>query len=55
MNTMTDEILEQHKRIAYEEGIREALYYLSDLYDGVEETDLWAEYVKGEKTEEDND
>lgn len=45
MHTMTDAILEQIKGIAYEEGMRDALSYLSELFDGVEETDLWADYM----------
>lgn len=31
---------------AYEDGIRYAIEYLSDLYDGIEETDIYAEYMK---------
>lgn len=30
----------------YKEGAQYALEYLSDLYDGVEETDIWADYMK---------
>ena len=30
----------------YKEGIVYALEYLSDLYDGIEETDIWKEYIK---------
>lgn len=48
MNTMSDAILEQIKGAAYEEGMRDALNYLKDLYDGVEDTDLWADYMKEE-------
>ena len=29
----------------FHEGVRYALNYLNDLYDGVKETDLWAEYM----------
>jgi hypothetical protein len=47
-NTMNDAILEQIKRISYEEGMRDALNYLKDLYDGVEDTDLWADYMNEE-------
>ena len=32
----------------YKEGAQYALEYLSDLYDGVEETDIWADYMKEE-------
>ena len=32
----------------YEEGIRYALEYLSDLYEGLDETDLWADYMEVE-------
>ena len=48
-NQMSDAILAQHKRAAYEEGMRDALYYLSDLYDGVEETDIWADFMSEEE------
>jgi hypothetical protein len=48
MHTMSDAILEQIKRASYEEGMRDALNYLKDLYDGVEDTDLWADYMKEE-------
>ena len=50
MHTMTDAILEQIKRISYEEGMRDALTYLAELYDGVKETDLWADYMTEEET-----
>ena len=32
----------------FKEGVRYALDYLSDVYEGIVETDLWAEYIKGE-------
>ena len=35
----------------FKSGVRYALDYLSDLYDGIVETDLWAEYMKGEDNE----
>ena len=44
-------LLSENAQEIHAEGVREALYYLSDLYDGVEETDLWAEYVEGKTTE----
>lgn len=47
-HSMSDAILEQHKSAAYEEGIKYALDYLSALYDGIEETDLWTEYMPEE-------
>jgi hypothetical protein len=47
-HSMSDAILEQTKRISYEEGMRDALTYLAELYDGVEDTDLWADYMKEE-------
>ena len=47
-HSMSDAILEQAKSISYEQGMRDALDYLSALYDGIEETDLWAEYMKEE-------
>lgn len=30
----------------YKEGMTDALSYLSQLFDGVEDTDLWADYMK---------
>jgi hypothetical protein len=50
MHTMSDAILEQIKGISYEEGMRDALNYLSSLYEGIEETDLWADYMTEEET-----
>ena len=44
--SMTQEILDAIKGESYEEGMRDALSYLSQLFDGVEETDLWADYMK---------
>jgi hypothetical protein len=29
----------------FKDGVIYALEYLSDLYDGINETDLWAEYM----------
>lgn len=48
-NQMTDAILEQHKRAAYEEGVRYALSYLQDLYESIEETDIWADFMSEEE------
>jgi hypothetical protein len=47
-NSMSDAILEQIKGAAFQEGARYALEYLSDLYDGIKETDIWADYMKEE-------
>lgn len=33
----------------YKEGARYALEYLSDLYDGIQETDIWADYFPEEE------
>jgi len=49
-HSMSDAILEQIKGASYAEGMRDALTYLAELYDGVEDTDLWADYM----TEEEN-
>jgi hypothetical protein len=36
----------------FKDGVRYALQYLSDLYEGITETDLWADYMKeGESNE----
>jgi hypothetical protein len=46
---MSDAILEQTKQLAYEQGVRDALNELSEVYgDGIEETDLWNEYMTKE-------
>jgi len=46
---MSDAILEQTKQLAYEQGVRDALNSLSEVYgDGIEETDLWNEYITKE-------
>lgn len=47
--SMTQAILDQTKAASYEEGMRDALSYLSELFDGVEETDLWADYMENEE------
>jgi hypothetical protein len=47
-HSMSDAILEQIKGASYAEGMRDALTYLAELYDGVEDTDLWADYMKEE-------
>lgn len=33
----------------FAEGVRYALDYLSDLYEGISETDLWAEFMDEEE------
>ena len=48
MRIMSHATLEAIKGASYEEGMRDALTYLAELYDGVEDTDLWADYVKEE-------
>jgi hypothetical protein len=36
------------RREAFDEGIRYALDYLSDIFEGINETDIWADvYGKG--------
>ena len=48
-NSMSDELLKQTKQLAFEQGIQYALSNLSDVYgDGIEETDLWNEYMTKE-------
>ena len=47
-HSMSAAILEQYKGAAFQEGAKYALEYLSDLYDGIEETDIWADYMKEE-------
>lgn len=39
----------------FQNGVIYALEYLSDLYDGITETDIWAEYMEADTdTEESN-
>ena len=46
MHTMTDALLDQTKAIAFEDGVKYALGYLHGVYGaGLEETDLWVEYM----------
>ena len=33
----------------FKNGVRYALEYLSEIYDGIVETDIWADYMKEEK------
>lgn len=40
--------LEKSEGAAFQEGVTYALEYLSDLYDGIDETDIWADYMKEE-------
>lgn len=47
-HSMSDAILQQYKGAAFQEGVIYALEYLSDLYDGIKETDIWADYIKEE-------
>jgi hypothetical protein len=47
-HSMSSAILEQTKGASYEEGMRDALTYLNELYDGVEDTDLWTDYMTKE-------
>lgn len=43
------EQLRNEATIAYRDGVQYALEYLSDLYEGVEETDIWAQYMDTEE------
>ena len=44
-NTMSDAILEQTKLAAYEEGAKDAIGWLEEVYgDGIHQTDVWKEY-----------
>lgn len=47
-HTLSDGILASIKGASYKEGMRDALTYLAELYEGIEETDLWADYMKEE-------
>ena len=47
-HSMSDAVLEQTKGASYEEGMRDALTYLAELYESIEDTDLWADYMTKE-------
>jgi gamma-glutamyl:cysteine ligase YbdK (ATP-grasp superfamily) len=48
-NSMSDELLKQIKVIAYEQGVKDTLMQLREVYgEGLELTDLWREYMKEE-------
>lgn len=61
---VAEELLKEDKTIAevsnaekvkgdsFQEGARYVLEYLADLYDGVEDTDVWADYMNDEEGEE---
>ena len=45
-HSMSDAILEQVKTAAYEQGARDILSYLEEVYgEGIHDTDVWAEYM----------
>ena len=48
MNTMSDAILKQVKDASFEEGARYVLAELADLYDGITETDIYADFMNEE-------
>lgn len=49
MHTMTDELLTRIKGDSFQEGVRYALDYLREVYgEGIEETDIWADYMDEE-------
>jgi hypothetical protein len=41
---MSAAILEQHKAESFKEGARYAIEYLMDLFDGIDETDIYSDY-----------
>ena len=48
-NSMSDAILEQIKAASYIDGVVSALSELREVYGaGIEETDIWAEYMNEE-------
>ena len=52
-NSMSDAILSQIKKAAYDQGFidgaKYAIEYLNDLFDGIEETDIYADYFSNEE------
>jgi hypothetical protein len=50
---MSDAILKQVKKAAYDQGFidgaKYAIEYLMDLFDGVEDTDIYADYFNDEE------
>lgn len=48
-NSMSDELLKQTKRIAYEQGVKDTLSQLREVYgEGLELTDIWRENMTKE-------
>jgi uncharacterized membrane protein (DUF106 family) len=43
--------LQKDTQAAYNDGVQYALEYLSDLYEGIEETDIWASYMTEKEAE----
>ena len=52
-NSMSDAILKQVKKAAYDQGFIDGAKYaiedLMDLFDGVEDTDIYADYFNDEE------
>lgn len=48
-HTITEELLTKIKGDSFQEGARYVLEYLSELYEGVEDTDIWADYMNTEE------
>ena len=48
-NSMSDELLKQTKRISYEQGVKDTLSQLREVYgEGLELTDIWRENMTKE-------
>lgn len=48
--TVTGSIMEQIKSANFEMGVRYALEYLESVYgEGIQKTDIWSEYMSGDK------
>jgi hypothetical protein len=49
-HSMSEAILQQYKNEAYEQGARDILSYLEEVYgEGIHETDVWVEYMEASK------
>lgn len=53
IETLSEELLTKIKGDSFQEGARYVLEYLRDVYgDGIEETDIWADYMSDEEAAE---
>lgn len=52
LRNLVAKAFEEGKKVGDSEGGQYVLEYLSDLYDGVQDTDVWADYFNDEEAGE---